>query len=157
MGKVSLLDKTILKRPWILPLHFFKGIKQKRNPPAYIAFSFFFVARRAMRVSHEIPALRFKKALKEKKSLFREFMVPPPYQLTKDIFCLRAERVVNPYRKISFNNLELKVSGAPIREKLQLRIIPDKQSGLAEIRFWYKGQLVGIQKVKSEDLNLVHF
>jgi len=51
----------------------------------------------------EIPALKFKRALKEKKSLFREFMVPPPYQSTKDIFCLKAERVVNPYRKISFN------------------------------------------------------
>ena len=38
----------------------------------------------------EILALRFQKALKETKSLFREFRVPPPYQSTKDIFCLRA-------------------------------------------------------------------
>jgi hypothetical protein len=105
----------------------------------------------------EIPALRFQKALKESKSLFREFMVPPPYQSTKDIFCLRAERFVNPYRKISFNNLELMVSGVPIRGQVQLRIVPDKQSGLAEIRFWYNNKLVGVQKVKNEDLNLVRF
>ncbi len=105
----------------------------------------------------EIPALRLKRALKEKRSLFREFMVPPPYQSTKDIFCLRAERVVNPYRKISFNNLELKVSGVPIRGAVQLRVVPDRKSGLAEIRFWYNDRLVGIQKVKNEDLNLVHF
>jgi len=105
----------------------------------------------------EIPALRFKRALKEKRSLFREFMVPPPYQSTKDIFCLRAERVVNPYRKISFNSLELKVSGVPIRGAVQLRVVPDRKSGLAEIRFWYNDRLVGIQKVKNEDLNLVHF
>ena len=105
----------------------------------------------------EIPALRFQKALKESKSLFREFMVPPPYQSTKDIFCLRAERFVNPYRKISFNNLELMVSGVPIRGQVQLRIVSDKQSGLAEIRFWYNNKLVGVRKVKNEDLNLVHF
>jgi len=105
----------------------------------------------------EIPALRFNRALQESRSLFREFMVPPPYQSTKDIFCLRAERVVNPYRKISFNNLELKVSGAPIRGTVQLRIVPDRKSGLAEIRLWYDNRLVGIQKVKNEDLNLVHF
>jgi hypothetical protein len=105
----------------------------------------------------EIPALRFNRALQESRSLFRDFMVPPPYQSTKDIFCLRAERVVNPYRKISFNNLELKVSGAPIRGTVQLRIVPDRRSGLAEIRLWYNNQLLGIQKVKNEDLNLVHF
>jgi len=101
--------------------------------------------------------LRFRRALNEKKSLFREFKVPPPFQSSKDIFCLRAERVVNPYRKISFNNLEFRISEVPIRETVQLRIIPDKDTGVAEIRFWYKNKLVGIQKVKNEDLNLVHF
>jgi len=80
-----------------------------------------------------------------------------PFQSSKDIFCLRAERVVNPYRKISFNNLEFRISGVPIRGRVQLRIVPNKLSGLAEIRFWYENKLVGIQKVKNEDLNLVHF
>ncbi len=84
-------------------------------------------------------------------------MVPPPYQSSKDIFCLRAERVVNPYRKISFNNLEFRISGIPIRGTVQLRIIPDKVSGVAEIRFWYDNKLVGIEKVRNEDLKLVHF
>lgn len=105
----------------------------------------------------EVPAIRFHNALQEKKSLFREFQVPPPYQSTKDIFCLRAERIVNSYRKISFNNLELSVPGVPIRETVQLRIYPDKETGLAEIRLWSSGKLANIQKVKNEDLNLVHF
>ena len=48
------------------------------------------------------------------------------------------------------NKLELKVSGVPIREKVQLRIVPDKKSGMAEIRFWYDNKLVGIQKVKTK-------
>ena len=101
--------------------------------------------------------MRFQKAIQQKQSLFRKFQVPPPYQSTKDIFCLRAERVVNAYRKISFNNLQLKAHGVPIREKVQLRIIPDKESELAEIRLWYENELVATQIVKNEDLNLVHF
>jgi len=105
----------------------------------------------------EIPYLRFKRALDEKRSLFREFRVPPPFLSSKDIFSLRAERVVNPYRKISFNNLKFRIPGVPIRDTVQLRIIPDKESGLAEIRFWWDNKLVSIQKVKNEDLNLVHF
>lgn len=107
--------------------------------------------------TEEIPSLRFQRAKEEKKSLFREFVAPPPFQLTKDIFCLRAERTVNAYRKTSFNNLELDAFGVPIFEKVQLRIVPDEESGLAEVRLWHKDKLVGTQKIKNEDLNLVHF
>lgn len=64
---------------------------------------------------------------------------------------------MNPYRKISFNKLEFRIEGVPIRGPVQLRIVPDKESGLAEIRFWHENHLVGIQKVKNEDLNLVRF
>ncbi|MFB0564760.1 MAG: hypothetical protein ACETWK_03690 [Candidatus Aminicenantaceae bacterium] len=105
----------------------------------------------------EIPSLRLQRALDEKKSLFREFAVPPPFESSKDIFSLKAERIVNPYRKISFNNMEFRISGVPIRETVQLRIIPNKESGMAEIRFWCNNKLVDIQKIKNEDLNLVHF
>ena len=63
--------------------------------------------------------------------------------------------MVNPYRKVSINNLELKVPGAPLHEKIQLRIIPDKESGISEVRFWHEGELLGIQKVKNSELNLV--
>ena len=105
-------------------------------------------------IAGNVSMIRVKKA---GKSLFREFIIPPPFQSAKDIFCLRAKRRVNQYRKISFNSLELSISGVPIRELVQLRIVPDKESGLAEVRLWYKEKLVGIQKVKNEDLNLVHF
>ncbi|MDI9595356.1 MAG: hypothetical protein QM279_09090 [Atribacterota bacterium] len=40
--------------------------------------------------TREIPALRMEKALRQGKSLFREFILPAPFQSTKDIFCLRA-------------------------------------------------------------------
>jgi len=78
----------------------------------------------------EIPYIRFQRAIREKRSLFREFRIMPPFLSTKDIFCLRVERMVNSYRKISINNLELKVPKAPLHESIQLRIIPDKESGL---------------------------
>lgn len=105
----------------------------------------------------EIPALRFQRAKEEGRSLFREFMVPPPFQSTKDIFCLRAERRVNAYRKISFSCLELSAFNTPTLEIVQLRIIPDTETGLTEIRLWHKDKFLGAHKVKNKDLNLVHF
>ena len=105
----------------------------------------------------EIPYIRFQRAIREKRSLFREFTIRPPFLSSKDIFCLRVERMVNPYRKVSINNLELKVPGAPLHEKIQLRIIPDRESGLSEVRFWYRDNFLGMQKVKNSDLNLVQF
>lgn len=107
--------------------------------------------------TREIPAIRLERALKEGKSLFREFKIRPPFVSTKDIFCLREERTVDGYGKISINNLQLKIQDAPIREKIQLRIYSDMKTGIAEIRFWYKDKLINIQNVKNADLNLVHF
>jgi len=65
--------------------------------------------------------------------------------------------MVNSYRKISINNLELKVPKAPLHERIQLRIVPDKESGLAEVRFWHEDKFLGNQKVKNSELNLVQF
>jgi hypothetical protein len=117
--------------------------------------------------TREIPYIRFQRAIREKRSLFREFTIRPPFKSTKDIFCLRVDRMVNSYRKVSINNLELKVPAAPLHdlsacvhaqaEKIQLRIIQDQESGLSEVRFWHEGELLGIQKVKNSDLNLVQF
>jgi len=105
----------------------------------------------------EIPVVRFRRALQEKRTLFRAFEVPPPFRSTKDIFSLKAERVVNQYRKVSFNNLEFKLDGVSVRDRVQLRIVPDVGNDLAEIRFWCEDRLVGIRKIRSDSLNLVHF
>jgi len=107
--------------------------------------------------TREIPDFRFDNALKAKKTMFRPFVPPPPFESTKDVFCLRVERRINSYRKVSLNNLELKVSGVPLHSRVQMRIVPDKETGIAEVRFWYNDKLVDIQKVKNEDLNLVRF
>ena len=63
--------------------------------------------------------------------------------------------MVDSYRKVSINNLEIKVPGAPLHERIQLRIIPDKESGVSEVRFWYRDHFLGNQKVKNSEINLV--
>ncbi len=105
----------------------------------------------------EIPYIRFQRAIREKRTLFREFTIRPPFLSSKDIFCLRVDRMVDSYRKVSINNLELKVPGAPLHERIQLRIVPDKESGVSEVRFWHEDEFLGSQKVKNSDLNLVQF
>ncbi|MFQ6067795.1 MAG: hypothetical protein ACE5K3_11060 [bacterium] len=106
----------------------------------------------------EIPILRFQRAMKEeKKSLFREFKIPSPYKSVKDIFCLRVKRKVDAYHKISIHNLKFRVHKAPLRGEVELRIAPDEETGIAEIRIWYKGELTDVYQVKNSDLNLVRF
>lgn len=105
----------------------------------------------------EVPYYRLRRLVDEGKSLFREFTIPKPYLSTKDVFALRDERTVNQYRKISFNKLVINITGVPIRDKVRLRIVPDLRSGMAEIRFWSKDELVGTYQVKNEDLNLPNF
>ncbi len=105
--------------------------------------------------TQEIPYLRFQRALKERKSLFREFKIPPPFQSPKDIFCLRTDRIVDSYRQISINTLQFKVHADPTKQ-VNLRIHPLNDQ-ISEIRFWCEGKLIDIQKVKSSDLKDVHF
>ena len=105
----------------------------------------------------EVPILRFERAIKEKKSLFREFTIPSPYKSVKDIFCLRVKRIVNPYHKVSLDNLKFKVHKAPLREEVELRIAPDEKTGMAEVRIWYRDILTDVYQAKNLDLNLVKF
>jgi hypothetical protein len=106
--------------------------------------------------TQEIPYLRFQRALKEKQSLFREFKIRPPFQSVKDIFCLRMKRTVDAYRKISINNLPLKVNHATPRKEVNLRIYPLNKD-ISEIRFWCEDKLIDVQRIKNSDLKGVHF
>jgi hypothetical protein len=106
--------------------------------------------------TQEIPYLRFQRALKENQSLFREFTIKPPYQSVKDIFCLRMDRTIDPYRRISINNLQLKVNHATPGKTVNLRIYPSTNE-ISEIRFWCDGKLIDVQRIKNSDLKGVHF
>ena len=93
--------------------------------------------------TQEIPYVRLKRTLEEKKSLFREFMVKPPYLSAKDIFCLRIDRTIDSYRRISLNNLQLRVNNSTPRERVNLRIYP-LDDGLSEVRFWCNDSLIDV-------------
>ena len=105
--------------------------------------------------TQEVPCFRFQRALKEKRTLFREFKVRPPFQSLKDIFCLRINRTIDPYRRISINNLQLKVNNATPRKTVTLRIYPLSRD-ISEVRFWCDDNLIDIQRVKNSDLRVVH-
>jgi len=105
----------------------------------------------------EIPIIRFERAKREKISLFRDFTIPPPYKSIKDIFCLRLKRKIDAYHKISISKFKLKVHKAPLHKEVELRIVPDEETGIAEVRIWYKDILTDVYPVKNSDLNLVTF
>lgn len=113
--------------------------------------------RRIHSTTLEIPYSRFQRALKEKKSMFRNFVIKPPFQSIRDIFCIRISRTVDTYRRISINNVALKANQVPIGAKVELRIYANERTGLSEIRIWHNNKLMGIQRAKTKDLNLVHF
>jgi len=105
----------------------------------------------------EIPYLRYQRAARDKRNLFRPFRIPAPFQSTKDIFAIRIDRTVDAYRSVTINNQKIKFGNAPIHEKVQLRIHPDTTTGISEIRFWYKGNLLDVQKIKTVLIDPVHF
>ena len=71
----------------------------------------------------EVPYFRFKEAIDKGQSLFREFVLKPPYKFIKDVFCLRLARTIDAYRRISINTLKLKVNGTP-KDKVEVKIYP---------------------------------
>jgi transposase len=103
--------------------------------------------------TQEVPYFRLQRALKEGTSLFREFKIRPPYQSVKDIFCLRLDRTVDSYRRVSFKSLILKVNGVTYGDKVNIRIYPMNHL-LSELRFWCNDRLVDVQRAKNQDLNL---
>ena len=104
----------------------------------------------------EVPFFRFQRALKQKQSLFRQFKIKPPYKSVKDIFCLRLDRSVDAYRRVSLNNRFLRVNHANPGETLNIRFYP-MANGLTELRFWHKDQLLDVHQLKTIDLKGVQF
>ena len=104
----------------------------------------------------EVPYYRFQRACREKRSLFRPFRLVPPFKSAKDIFCLRMDRTVDAYRRISIHTLQLQVNHVTPGDILNIRIYP-LDHGVCELRFWKKDQLLDIQRAKITELHGVHF
>ena len=87
----------------------------------------------------EIPAIRFTKAKQAGNSLFRPFMLPKPYTSLKDVFCLRDTRIVDGYRRI---NKSIEVPKVPLREDVELHLVPDLIKQTIECRIWWEKKMV---------------
>jgi len=92
--------------------------------------------------TQEIPALRFEKAQKENRFLFRPFTLPSPLTSGKDVFCLRYKRISDGYRKISVGGNSFQIPGIEPREEVELHFVPDEIKDQVEIRVWAHAKLV---------------
>jgi len=108
--------------------------------------------------THEIPAVRFEKAQRENRSLFRPFVLPKPFTSAKDVFCLHHTRTADGYRKISIGGYLLQIPDIEPRDDVQLHLVPDETKNLVEIRIWVANQLVHTANLPIATLlKTVHF
>lgn len=91
--------------------------------------------------TREIPNIRFARAMADSNSLFRPFSLPKPYTSSKDVFCLRERRIVNAYRRISLFSHEIQVPNVPLRENVDIHMVPDPQKNIMEIRIWWDDKM----------------
>ncbi len=104
----------------------------------------------------EIPGLRFENARKAGISLFRPFSLPKPFTSPKDVFCLRDTRMLNGYRRISLFNQEIEVPHVPLREDVELHMVPNIERQILEIRIWWNRKMVHSINLPLAD-SRVHF
>ncbi|MBT9150271.1 MAG: hypothetical protein DDT40_00439 [candidate division WS2 bacterium] len=107
--------------------------------------------------TREVPSIRLEKARKEGNSLFRPLVLPNPFTLTKDIFCLREKRMVNGYRRISLFNHEIPVPHVPLRKEVEVHLIPDTKREALEIRIWWENRMVQSVTYPIKEFPSVHF
>lgn len=105
----------------------------------------------------EIPDIRFNRAVKEGKTLFRPFIIPKPYESTKDIFALREQRRTDGYRSISLYGKQMKVPKAECYMPVDVRYSPGKNQGTIDFRFWTGSTFLGLQTISSAEFPRVHF
>ena len=104
----------------------------------------------------EIPRIRFANALTAGNSLFRPFALPKPYTTPKDVFCLRETRIVNGYCRISLFNHEIEVPHVPLREEVDIHLIPNTAKQAMEVRIWWNQKMVHSVNLPLAGLR-VHF
>ncbi len=105
----------------------------------------------------QIPSIRFEEARKQGNTLFRPLVLPKPYRLNKDIFCLRETRTTDGYRRISLYNHEIEVPGVPLREQVQIHMIPDPAKQAMEIRIWWGNKMKRTIVYPLKEFPSVHF
>ena len=89
--------------------------------------------------------------------MFRPFHIRKPYQSSKDLFCLRIKRIVDSYGNIHVQNIKIKIPSSPFREEIELRLYPNTNTELVEVRFWHHSSFLGSQIFKLADFPIVRF
>ena len=92
--------------------------------------------------SGRVPNIRFERARAAGNTLFREFDTPQPYTSSQDVFCLREQRMVDGYRRISLFKHTIEVPIVPLRESVDVRLVPDETAQAMRIRIWWNDTLV---------------
>ena len=105
----------------------------------------------------QIPSIRFEEARRQGNTLFRPLVLPKPYTSTKDIFCLRENRTTDGYRKISLYNHEIHVPDVPLREEVEIHMVPDPARGAMEIRIWWENRMKRSVVYPLSEFPRVHF
>jgi len=99
----------------------------------------------------EIPSIRFNNAVNDGRTVFRPLDITrtkPPVTSTKDLFCIRTERKVNGYGKISLNSIQMSVPGnLPDGTPVTLHIIPSQVT--TEVRFLRNNRVLGYQQIPT--------
>ena len=106
--------------------------------------------------TRETPNRRFNSALEAKKSLFRTWVIPRPFLSYKDIFAVRIQRIVDNYHSVSFRNLNIRLSNVEARHPVDIRAYVLDEN-FFELRFWYHGKLIKVERMKLKDFLPVHF
>lgn len=102
----------------------------------------------------QIPHLRFEQARTSGNSLFRPFALPKPYTSPKDVFCLRSTRIVDGYRKVSLFNQPIPVPHVPLREEVELHLLPDLVRQVLEVRIWWQHKMIHALHFPLRDLHI---
>ncbi len=90
----------------------------------------------------EIPSCRFANAQRTGNSLFQPLTLPPPYTSPKDVFCLRQTRIVDGYQRISLFKHTITVPKVPLREEVDIHLIPHPAKQVMDVRIWWKRNMV---------------
>jgi hypothetical protein len=65
--------------------------------------------------------------------------------------------MVNGYRKISLLNHEIRVPKAPLREEVEVHLVPDTPREACEFRIWWENQMVQSVVYPLKEFRGVHF
>lgn len=65
--------------------------------------------------------------------------------------------MVNGYRRVSLFNQEIEVPNVPLREEVELHLLPDVTKNMLQIRVWWENQMVHSAVYPLSAFPRVHF